>query len=472
MTAWELMCALGETEEELLWPALSAPARRSLRRGLRTALIAAAVLVLLALAALAASESGLLKLFFSDRYDLISDYVSRAEAVTENETLRLTLHEAVTDGTCAMMFFSVKRLDGGSMEGWSPDVKITPLDSQGLPVMNRSGSTGPYLAEEDGSACFLWTSLGGSDLTRVTVELTGLKDTATGARLKGSAVLTAEAALDPCPVKVGERGVSPSGQEIFVSIVVSPLSIRMVCYANLSGMTPENAALPDSVRDGRVNGKVELLLRDGSRQAISGLLYRQIESVSKGQVAFTGSFPELLDIGKVKAVLFDGAEYRLSEGEAPVPRGEWTEGMLPLEYLRSRTFGDHTPLYPALRDDADHVSLALEGIWTDGYTTELLLEITAERSMEVLSLVQEGGWITFDARDKNGKALPVGVLSNNMADGLLGLVVECVGKAAQLTIGDGDASLTIPLDRKELSKLPQVEPREPRPRPAAAPAGD
>ena len=65
--------------------------------------------------------------------------------------------------------------------------------------------------------------------------------------------------------------------------------------------------------------------------------------------------------------------------------------------------------------------------------------------------------------------MAVGVLSNNMADGLLGLVVECAGKASTLTIGDGDASLTIPLDMKKLSKLPQVEPREAKPLPTADP---
>ena len=234
-------------------------------------------------------------------------------------------------------------------------------------------------------------------------------------------------------------------------------------------MTPENAALPESVRDGSPRFRTELLFRDGSRQDISGVLYRQVESASTGRVSFTGSFPELLDIGRVKSILFDGVEFRLSDGEAPAPRGNWAEGMTPLEYLRSRTFGEHTPVYPALRDDSDRVSLALEGVWTDGWTTELLLEITAERRMEVLSLVQEGGWITFDARDKKGNAVAVGALSNNMADGLLGLVVECAEKAAELTIGDGDAALTIPLDMKKLARLPQVEPREGTPLPTEAP---
>ncbi|MBR4691968.1 MAG: hypothetical protein IKP17_04340 [Oscillospiraceae bacterium] len=467
MTALELMGALGEVDEELFWPALEAPARRKPRRALRIALIAAAVLALLALAALAASESGLLESLFPGKYDLIADYVTHVEAVAENDTLRLTLHEAVTDGTCALMLFSVERLDGGSIGGWSPDAEITPLDSRGLPVLNRSSSGRLYRAEGESRACYLWTSLGGADLTRVSVRLLGLRDRETGERLDGGS-LTAEAVLDPCPVKLGERGVSPSGEELFVSIVLSPLSIRVVSWPVLTGMTPENAALPDSVRDGGVRYKVELLFRDGSREDITGALYRQVESASTGRVAYTGSFPELLDIGRVKAVLFDGVEYRLSPGEAPVPRGEWVEGMLPLEYLRSRTFGAHTPVYPAIAAASGEIGLALEGVWTDGRTTELLLEITAERSMEVLSLVQEGGWITFDARDKKGDPVPVAALSTNMADGLLGLVVECAGKAAELTVGDGDASITLPLDMKKLAKLPQIEPKEPAPRQTAA----
>ena len=469
MTAPELMDILGDVEEELLVPVLFAPGKRRLRRSLRTALIAAAVLALLALAALAASESGLLERFFPGRYDLIAGYVSHAEAVTENETLRLTLHEAVTDGTYALMLFSVERLDGGSIGGWSPDAELTPLDSRGLPVMNRSSSVRLYLAEGESRACYLWTSLGGADLARVSVRLLGLLDRRTGERLDGGS-LTAEAVLDPCPVKLGERGVSPSGEELFVSIVLSPLSIRVVSWPVLTGMTPENAALPASVRDGGVRYKVELLFRDGSREDIGGILYRQIESASTGRVAYTGSFPELLDISKVKAVLFDGVEYRLSPGEAPAPRGEWVEGMLPLEFLRSRTFGEHTPVYPAIAAASGEIGLMLEGVWTDGCTTELLLEITAERSMEVLSLVQEGGWITFDARDKKGDPVPVAALSTNVADGLLGLVVECAGKAAELTVGDGDASITVPLDMKKLAKLPQVEPREARPMPTADPA--
>ena len=114
MTAWELMDTLGGVEDDLIRDALEAPPRRRHGKALRAALIAAAVLLLLALAALAASETGLLASLFSGKYSLIEDYVSHVEAVAENEKLRLTLHEAVTDGSCAAVVLA-SRISSSAM---------------------------------------------------------------------------------------------------------------------------------------------------------------------------------------------------------------------------------------------------------------------------------------------------------------------------------------------------------------------
>ena len=138
MTALELMSTLGEVDEELVLPVLAAPARRLRRKALRIALIAAAVLALLALAALAASESGLL------------------EAVTENEILRLTLHEAVTDGARTLVAYTVERLDGGGMAGWEPEAEITPhyMGGRAFSGGSRSGTT--IDQSETAKRTYLW----------------------------------------------------------------------------------------------------------------------------------------------------------------------------------------------------------------------------------------------------------------------------------------------------------------------------
>ena len=134
-----------------------------------------------------------------------------------------------------------------------------------------------------------------------------------------------------------------------------------------------------------------------------------------------------------------------------VPGGEWKENM------RAWTFGDHTPVYPDLRDDAGAVGLALKAIWTDGYTTELLVQVEAERAEKVWEPVNAGGLITLSAEDKRGENLAVGVLFGGARDGLVSMVVECSGEAAQLTVGEQGSKLTIPLDMKKLAKLPQTE---------------
>ena len=51
----------------------------------------------------------------------------------------------------------------------------------------------------------------------------------------------------------------------------------------------------------------------------------------------------------------------------------------------------------------------------------------------------------------------MGVLFGGARDGLVSMVVECSGEAAQLTVGEQGSKLTIPLDMQKLAKLPQTE---------------
>ena len=140
MTAWELMEAIGEAEEELIEPVLTPAAKKKLSRPVRTALILAAVIALLALLGVAAKETGFLERLFQEKFETIEEYVNHIAVTTENDSLRLTLHEAVTDGYTLLLAYSVERLDGGSMEGWTLDEIICPLTEEGYPAWGLSGS--------------------------------------------------------------------------------------------------------------------------------------------------------------------------------------------------------------------------------------------------------------------------------------------------------------------------------------------
>ena len=470
MTAMELMDALGGVEEELTWPLLSAPARRRSRRALRAALIAAAILVLLALAALAASESGLLARWFSPgSYDLIADYVSRVEAVAENDTLRLTLHEAVTDGACTLVVYSVERLDGESMEDWSPDMEIAPRLPSGRARMNGSRSNMTIGMAEPAVRTYLWQcSTDESALQGVSIRLLGLEKTGGEGRLDAGS-LSLEAALTACPVRVAVRVGEPEDEELVVAVRLSPLSLRVRSWKNLAGMTPENAEAGEDrmTVNGPWEGKAELIFRDGSVRDVSGsMLGRSVSST--GETVLRGTFRDLVDVSRIKAVRIDGRTYPLAKGEAPAPRRSLGGDAAPLDSLRAWTYGSHEPTHPALTAAGETVTLALDGVWTDGYTAELLLAIDAPHEGDYWTPVNEGGCLTFDARDEKGRALGVSAKSGGLY-GLLSLVVECSGRAAELTIGDGDAALVIPLDMKKLAKLPQIEPEAAAPLPSAAP---
>ena len=472
MTALELMESLGEVDEELFWPALNAKPRRSHRRTLRTVLIAAAVLALLALAALAASESGLLERFFPGQYDLIAEYVSHVEASAENEVLRFTIHEAVTDGYCSMMVYSVERLDGGVLDGWSLDAQFVPYGEDGSILRYGGSYPGELITGEETAQkrWYLWNTYARTDLHRISVRVFGLNRPDTGEKAAGEA-LTLEAELTLCPVKTARRSGDPAGKDLYPVVVVSPLSFYAGVLRNLSGMTPENAPRQASSRtiSGPADCRVELLYRDGGSQDISDAVYRRdSQDSSFGSASLYCVFGELVDIRQLKGLRIDAVEYALADGSPPKTRKAPANAASRLDSARYWLFGDHAPAHPALTASGERVSLSVDGVWTDGITTELMLQIDAPREETYWQFVDRGGSITMAAEDGCGAPLAVGALSGGIADGLYVLVVECSGKAAQLTVGDGDALLTIPLDMKTLAKLPQIEPKEAAPRPTAA----
>ena len=470
MTALELMSTLGEVDEELVLPALEAPARRHRRKALRAALIAAAVLALLALAVLAASESGLLERYFPGSYDLISDYVTHVEAVTENDILRLTLHEAVTDGARTLVAYTVERLDGGGMSGWEPEAEITPhyMGGRAFSGGSRSGTT--IDQSETAKRTYLWycSSTDETALESVSIRLLGLKSTVNRGEQLDAGSLTLEASLNACPVRMAKRLGSAADEDLVVSVRISPLSLRILSYRNLAGMKPGDVEKKEDIHTvgGPSDRQVELLFRDGSRQHVS---MRHRSTDSSGIVVLMGDFWDLPDVSRVKAVVIDGREYPLTKETAPAPRQGLGRDAPFLESQRAWLYGSHEPAHPALTASGEAVTLALDGIWTDGYTAELMLQIEAPHEADDWELVNVGGNLTFDARDRHGEALAVGVRDCGLVQGLLSLIVECSDQAAQLTIGDGDASLVIPLDIKKLKKLPQIEPREAAPRQTASP---
>ncbi|MBR5702588.1 MAG: DUF4179 domain-containing protein, partial [Oscillospiraceae bacterium] len=140
MTALELAMAMGETEDRYAKTVFGPPAKKKLSRPIRTAILLAAVIALLALLGVAAKETGFLERVFPEKFETIEEYVDHIAVTTENDSLRLTLHEAVTDGYTLVLVYSVERLDGGSMEGgWAPDILICPLKEDGYPARSVSG---------------------------------------------------------------------------------------------------------------------------------------------------------------------------------------------------------------------------------------------------------------------------------------------------------------------------------------------
>ena len=238
MTAWELTEALGEVREEYLEPVLAPAAKKKLSRPIRTALILAAVIALLALLAVAAKEAGFLeRLFPEEKFETIEDYVNHIAVTTENDSLRLTLHEAVTDGYNTYLVYSVELLQG-SMEDWGDtDHFILPLTKEGYPVKLGGGVRQPLEGDDPGQGnpnrrVYLWYNECQMNTGRIQVRLFGLKDRETG-ETYSPGYLEAEAELKPCLTKVVKGQEEAEGA--YSNIVLSPFGLR----ADVAGMDME-----------------------------------------------------------------------------------------------------------------------------------------------------------------------------------------------------------------------------------------
>ena len=481
MTAWELTECLGETEEELIEPVLTPPAKRKLSHPVRTALILAAVIALLALLGVAAKETGFLERLFPEKYETIEEYVNHIAVTTENESLRLTLHEAVTDGYTVLLVYTVERLDGGSMEGWGPDHIIRAQTDEGYPLTYISSGGEALDTGETNPAkstnvwwCYGWT--GG--LGRAYFRLFGLRNWETGETFTPG-YLEAAVELKPCPTRTAKLRGDLSTKELYSDIVLSPFGFRAHVMTNIGAMTLENAPEPDQTHiNDPWTGSLELVFRDGEVQSVdlTDIAYLRKDSTCQGVSLLNVQFRDLVDIRQVKALRIDGVEYPLeNRGILRERQGLWDPDAAQLDHMRAWLYGNHEPVHPELSAEGmteagESVTLGVDGIWTDGCTTELMMKVLLENP-EGGPIVKEpnypapvnlGGACEFHALDAEGNLLPLGVRSGVFREGLFALVAECPEKAVTLVIRFEGAELRIPLDMKKLGKMSQITPQEPK----------
>ncbi len=487
MTNWELLAAFGETEEALIEPVLTPGEKKRTGKPLRTALILAAVIALLALLGVAAKETGFLERLFPEKYETIEDYVNHIAVTGENDGLRLTLHEAVTDGYTVLLVYTVERLDGGTLEGWNLDASIRPQTEEGIPLTYISA--GPEAQDIEGTdpakITDVWRAYGWTGgLGRVYFRLFGLKNRETGETWTPG-YLEAEAELKACPTRTAKLRGDLSTKELYSDIVLSPFGFRAHVMTNIGAMTAENAETDQSRLNDSWTGSLELVFRDGEVRSVdtSSGAYLRKDSTCVGVSILSVRFPELTDIRQVKALRIDGVEYPLESGGIPRERRSLSDpNAAQLEHVRAWLYGDHEPAHPDLSaegetGEGETVAMSLDGVWTDGYTTELLLKLELTglepgkpvvKDGDYARPVNLGGNFAFRALDAKGSLLALGVRFIDPVDGLFSIVAECPEKAVTLVVTFEDAELTVPLDMKQLGKLPQVTPQEPR-RPQANP---
>ncbi len=475
MTAMELMESVGRMEEELIEPVLTPPAKKRLSRPIRTALILAAVIALLALLGVAAKETGFLERLFPEKFETIEEYVNHIAATTENDSLRLTLHEAVTDGYTIILVYSVERLDGGSMEGWSPDSVIRARTTEGEPAP-YGGSGGDKLdtGETDPARrTYVWYNNGPTSRGRISIRLFGLVNRETGERFSPG-YLEAEAELKPSLTKTARRQGDADAESIYTHMVLSPFGFRTDILRNIAGMTEENAPEPEThVTYHQWQGSLQLLYRNGEETDMTGQIARSVFQSAgfvQGLKNLSVVFSEPVDIRGVRAVRLDGAEYPVETGQIPREHQVRDADAPYLEQARSWLYGDHAPVHSELKAEGPDFTLALDGIWTDGYTTELMLaagykgDQAPVRENATGWTVDQGGIFAFAALDAKGEPVAVGVYSCNSGEGLFPFVAECAERAETLVIHAGETTLTIPLNMKQLEKLPQITPQAPKER--------
>ena len=268
MTALELARAIGETEDRFAVPVFTPPVKKKGRRPIRTALMLAAVLVLLALLlGVAARELGFLERLFPAKYEAIEDSVNRLAVSVENDGLRLTLHEAVTDGYNTMLIFSVELLNGDSMNRWDKaDFWIVPLSEEGVPVVRGGGSAGDFSGPDRGLGnpnriVYYWYNQCQTSTGRISVRLFGLVNYTTGESFQPG-YLEAEAKLKPSLTKISRRQGKEAGEEPYSNVVLSPLGLRV----DAAGVDMEKLG------SGRhFPGKLEYVYAEGAeKQVIDG----------------------------------------------------------------------------------------------------------------------------------------------------------------------------------------------------------
>ena len=472
MTAMELMESVGRTEETLIEPVLTPAAKKKLSRPLRTALILAAVIALLALLGVAAKETGFLERVYPEKFETIEEYVNHIAVTTENDSLRLTLHEAVTDGYTIILVYSVERLDGGSMEGWTLDELICPLTEEGYPARYVSSSWSEPLdtgITDPAKRTYLYRAYGWKGLGRITFRLFGLIRSETRESFCPG-YLEAEVELKPCLTKVAGPQGGAEAEKIYTEIVLSPFGLRAKVMTNITGLTEEDVARPEKpTYNDPWTGSLELVFRNGEEKSLDAApdSYLRVDSGVQGDSLLGARFEDPVDIRDVRALRIDGVEYPLEKGTPRERQGIWDLEASPLEQSRAWLYGDHAPVHPELTAEGEAFSLSLDGVWTDGYTTELLMKVQrgsdepVSYDRDICAPVNLGGKASFEALDARGERLALGVRYAGATEGLVAYALDCPEKARTLVVRFEDTVLTVPLDMKELGNLPRIVPQEP-----------
>lgn len=416
MTAWELTEALGEVREEYLEPVLAPAAKKKLSRPIRTALILAAVIALLALLAVAAKEAGFLeRLFPEEKFETIEDYVNHIAVTTENDSLRLTLHEAVTDGYNTYLVYSVELLQG-SMEDWGDtDHFILPLTKEGYPVKLGGGVRQPLEGDDPGQGnpnrrVYLWYNECQMNTGRIQVRLFGLKDRETG-ETYSPGYLEAEAELKPCLTKVVKGQGEAEGA--YSNIVLSPFGLR----ADVAGMDMEKLGRGKPFR-----GTLEYVYREGEEeQQIIGSPALRPDPARQDVAVMSVRFRQPVDIRGIRAVRIDGVEYPLETGPLPqqpqppmeqteVPELSGEEGRALVESL----FADCRPTAAEYAADNGvyRMTVLRYALWGDESELHLRAWITAASMKGVYDrLLYQGSFYVYTLID--GEKLRVGHIDNS-----------------------------------------------------------
>ena len=448
MTALELMTAIGETEDRYANTLFAPPAKRKLSRPLRTALILAAVIALLALLAVAAKEAGFLEhIFPGEKYETFEDYVNHIGVTVENESLRLTLHEAVTDGFNTYLVYSVELLQG-SLEEWDDtDHSIRPLTEEGYPVKMGKGVRQPLDGDDPGQGnpnrwVYLWYNECQMNTGRIRVRLFGLKNHQTGETFTPG-YLEAEAELKPCLTKISKE----QGDGVYSNIVLSPFGLR----ADVSGMDMDKLGTGKPFR-----GSLEYVYREGEEeQLISGSPVLRPDPVREDMAVMSVTFRQPVDIRGVAALRIDGVEYPLETGplpEQPQPPMEQTD--VPKlsgeerQAVYDSLFADHAPAEVEYTAENGVYRLELKdlALWGDEEELHLRAWVTAAAMKGAYDLLLDGD---IDARPCiDGKELSIGYIMNysgSFYDGETGervyiLNLDYTRESANNAAFDGDFS--------------------------------